>query len=58
MFKLVDVYYENVYNATLLLHKQTFLDSLAAGTVRSHIVLSICAFAAKCGCTLLILMLS
>jgi hypothetical protein len=47
LYKLVEVYYDNVYNATLLLHKQTFLDSLAAGTVRPHIVLSVCAFAAK-----------
>lgn len=47
LYKLVDVYYANVYNATLLLHKPTFIESLKAGTVRQHIVLSVCAFAAK-----------
>ena len=44
---LVEVYYDNVYNASLLLHKQTFLDSLAAGTARPHLVLGVCAWAAK-----------
>ena len=45
--KLIEVYFDNVYNASLLLHKQTFIDSLAAGMARSHVVLSVCAFAAK-----------
>lgn len=44
---LVEVYYENAYNANLLLHKRTFLASLAAGTANPHIVLSVCAWAAK-----------
>jgi hypothetical protein len=44
---LVQVYYENVYNAALLLHKKSFLESLAAGTARPHVVLSVCAWAAK-----------
>ena len=44
---LVEVYYDNVYNATLLLHKRTFLESLSAGIVRPHIILSVCAWAAK-----------
>lgn len=44
---LVEVYYDNVYNATLLLHKGLFLRSLAAGTARPHLVLSVCAWAAK-----------
>ena len=44
---LVDVYYDNVYNASLLLHKQLFLQSIAQGTARSHIILSVCAWAAK-----------
>jgi hypothetical protein len=44
---LVQVYYDNVYNATLLLHKKSFLQSLAAGSARPHVVLSVCAWAAK-----------
>ncbi len=44
---LVNVYFENAYNASLLLHKGLFLDSLAAGTASPHIVLSVCAWAAK-----------
>ncbi|KEF57342.1 uncharacterized protein A1O9_05259 [Exophiala aquamarina CBS 119918] len=44
---LIEVYYQNVYNAALLLHKKLFLESFVAGTARSHIVLSVCAFAAN-----------
>ncbi|MCJ1471554.1 hypothetical protein MMC13_000194 [Lambiella insularis] len=44
---LVEVYYENLYNATLLLHKRQFLESLASGTARPHIVLGVCASAAN-----------
>ena len=44
---LVELYFDNVYNAALLLHKRLFLESLAAGTARPHVVLSVCAFAAK-----------
>ncbi|KAK6371287.1 hypothetical protein LTS17_009018 [Exophiala oligosperma] len=44
---LVDIYFDHVYNAHLLLHKPSFLASLAAGTVRPHIVLSVCAWGAK-----------
>ena len=47
LLTLVEVYYDNVYNARLLLHKRQFLESLAAGTARPHIVLSVCAWAAK-----------
>ncbi|EXJ69938.1 uncharacterized protein A1O5_07011 [Cladophialophora psammophila CBS 110553] len=44
---LVDVYYANVYNASLLLHKRLFLEAIAAGTARHHVVLSVCAWALK-----------
>lgn len=47
MYTLVEVYYENAYNASLLLHKGLFLESLAAGTVEPHVILSICAWASK-----------
>lgn len=47
ILELVELYYENVYNASLLLHKQLFLRSLAAGTARPPVVLSVCAWAAK-----------
>lgn len=44
---LIEVYYDNLYNATLLLHKRLLLESLAADTARPHVVLSVCAAAAK-----------
>jgi hypothetical protein len=49
LLTLVDVYFENVYQSDLLLHKRMFLKSLAEGTTREHVILSICAFAAKYG---------
>jgi hypothetical protein len=47
MYTLVNLYFETAYNATLLLHKASFLQELAAGTATPHIVLSVCAWAAK-----------
>lgn len=47
VYTLVDVYFENAYNASLLLHKGRFLESLVAGTVEDHLILSVCAYAAK-----------
>lgn len=47
MYALVDVYFEHAYNASLLLHKGRFLESLGAGTVEAHLILSVCAYAAK-----------
>lgn len=44
---LVEVYYANVYNASILLHKRMFLDSVAFNTASQHVVLSVCAFALK-----------
>lgn len=46
---LIDVFYSHIYNASLLLRKSDFLDSLARGTARHHLVLSVCAFAAVYG---------
>lgn len=43
---LIDVFFSHIYNASLLLRKGDFLDSLAKGTARHHLVLSVCAFAA------------
>lgn len=45
---LVEVYYSNVYNASLVLHKRSFLEALSAGTVRPHVILGVCAWASKC----------
>ena len=42
---LVDVYYSHIYNASLLLHRKTFQQALAAGTADPAVVLSVCAFA-------------
>ncbi|KAJ3527969.1 hypothetical protein NM208_g10445 [Fusarium decemcellulare] len=47
MLKLIDTYYENVYNATLLLHKESLLESLAVGSIRPHVVMSVCAWGAN-----------
>ncbi|KAG5808900.1 hypothetical protein H9Q74_006429 [Fusarium xylarioides] len=44
---LVELYFDNVYQSTLLLHKATFLQSLADQTVKPHILLSICAWGAN-----------
>ena len=44
---LIEVYFSNVYNASLLLHKRSFLEAIAAGTARPHVVLGVCAWASK-----------
>ncbi|KAH6949292.1 hypothetical protein DER45DRAFT_581033 [Fusarium avenaceum] len=44
---LIDLYFENVYQSDLLLHKPTFLQALANQAVRPHILLSVCAWGAN-----------
>ncbi|KAF4963112.1 hypothetical protein FSARC_8825 [Fusarium sarcochroum] len=44
---LVEEYFENIYQSDLLLHKDTFMQSLAERTVRPHVLLSICAWGAN-----------
>ena len=44
---LVDVFFEDAYNATLLLPKRLFLQSLEEGRTLPHVILSVCAWAAK-----------
>ncbi|KAK2676941.1 Zn(2)-C6 fungal-type DNA-binding domain [Fusarium oxysporum f. sp. vasinfectum] len=44
---LVELYFDNVYQSTLLLHKAIFMQSLADQTVKPHILLSICAWGAN-----------
>ncbi|KAF5632721.1 hypothetical protein F52700_6258 [Fusarium sp. NRRL 52700] len=44
---LVELYFDNVYQSTLLLHKAIFLQSLTNQTVKPHILLSICAWGAN-----------
>jgi hypothetical protein len=44
---LVELYFGNVYQSDLLLHKPTFLQSLANSSVRPHVLLSVCAWGAK-----------
>ncbi|RKK42631.1 hypothetical protein BFJ66_g10392 [Fusarium oxysporum f. sp. cepae] len=44
---LVELYFDNVYQSTLLLHKTIFMQSLADQTVKPHILLSICAWGAN-----------
>lgn len=50
LLTLVETYFDNVYNAHLLLHKRSFLESLEAGVARTHVVLGVCALGAKYGC--------
>ncbi|KAI0425589.1 hypothetical protein F5Y09DRAFT_321428 [Xylaria sp. FL1042] len=45
--ELVELYFSCVYNAHLLLHKRSFLASVADGTASTHVVLSVCAWGAK-----------
>ncbi len=40
---LVELYFDHAYNASLLLHRRSFRDAVAAGTVRSDVMLGICA---------------
>lgn len=47
MYNLVELYFQTSYNASFLLHKTQFLESLAAGTTAPHVILAICAAAAK-----------
>ncbi|CEI69321.1 unnamed protein product [Fusarium venenatum] len=44
---LVELYFKNVYQSSLLLHKATFIKSLANSTVQHHVLLSMCALAAN-----------
>ncbi|KAH7370243.1 hypothetical protein BKA65DRAFT_13263 [Rhexocercosporidium sp. MPI-PUGE-AT-0058] len=43
--RLIEVYYSDVYNGSLLLHKRIFLEAVAAGTARPQVILSVCAIA-------------
>ncbi|KAI0148667.1 hypothetical protein GGR57DRAFT_475151 [Xylariaceae sp. FL1272] len=45
--ELVEIYFRNVYNAPLLLHKKTFLEEIIEGRACQHILLGVCAWAAK-----------
>jgi hypothetical protein len=44
---LIDAYFDHVYNATLLFHKQTLISDYLAGQVPDCVALSIFALAAK-----------
>ncbi|KAH7246538.1 hypothetical protein BKA59DRAFT_200794 [Fusarium tricinctum] len=44
---LIDLYFENVYQSDLLLHKPSFLQALTNQAIRPHILLSICAWGAN-----------
>ncbi|KAF4466647.1 zinc finger transcription factor 1 [Fusarium albosuccineum] len=45
LFKLVDLYFSHVYNASLLLHQPSFIQSLSQDTASKQVVLSTCAIA-------------
>ncbi|KAH7011168.1 hypothetical protein EDB80DRAFT_711345 [Ilyonectria destructans] len=44
---LAEAYFDNMYNAGFFLPRRLFLESLAAGTARHHVVLSVCAWGAN-----------
>jgi hypothetical protein len=44
---LIDTYFDHVYNATLLFHKQTLISDYLAGKLPDCVALSIFALAAK-----------
>lgn len=45
--ELIEIYFENVCNSSLLLHKQRFLETVKTGTAVPHTLLSVCAGGAK-----------
>lgn len=47
MHELVEVYFTHITNSVLLLHKATFIQQLINNQVRDHVILSVCALAAK-----------
>lgn len=49
MLQLIELYYENVSNASLLLHKASLHEAVDTGIAIPHVLLSICAFGAKYG---------
>jgi len=53
VFELVEIYFSHAYNAALLLHKQSFVQSLRSETANHHVLLSVCAFASRCAVLLL-----
>ncbi|KAF2102508.1 hypothetical protein NA57DRAFT_52077 [Rhizodiscina lignyota] len=49
IWDLIEIYFSHIYNSSLLLHKSSFLQDVRSGTVTSHVLLSVCAFASKYG---------
>lgn len=47
VLELVEIYFSHITNSALLLHKATFVEQLTNDQSRDHVVLSICALAAK-----------
>lgn len=47
MHELVEIYFTHITNSVLLLHKATFIQQLINNQVRDHVILSVCASAAK-----------
>ncbi|KAH8697046.1 hypothetical protein BGW36DRAFT_160144 [Talaromyces proteolyticus] len=47
LLDLVEVYYAHVGNASLVLHKRSFLEQLEAGIACPHVVISVCAVASN-----------
>ncbi|KAJ4151464.1 hypothetical protein LMH87_012163 [Akanthomyces muscarius] len=47
LYELIDIYFTHITNSALLLHKDSLLQQLANNQARDHVILSICALAAK-----------
>lgn len=45
---LIELYFDNIYQSDLVLHKKSFAESVACGLVSTHVLLSVCAWGAKC----------
>ncbi|PTB35162.1 hypothetical protein M441DRAFT_94006 [Trichoderma asperellum CBS 433.97] len=47
MFDLVNTFFTHVFNASLLLHRTSFLDCLSCGSAEKHMTLSVMALASR-----------
>lgn len=45
---LIELYFDNIYQSDLILHKKSFSESVARGSASAHVLLSVCAWSAKC----------
>jgi hypothetical protein len=44
--KLIKLYFSHVYNSHLLLHEPSFMHDRSLGLIKTHVILSVCAWGA------------